>query len=146
MEKTSTGETPFSLTYGTEAMIPAEVGLPTARASQTNEKDNETALRNNLDLLEERRGMAAIKETRYKKIMEKEYNKRVRLISYKVGDYVLRHNLASRAEPQGKLGPTWEGPYVIHEVLGKGAYKLSQLNGRTIPRSWNAAQLRKCYM
>ncbi|GJV17147.1 reverse transcriptase domain-containing protein [Tanacetum coccineum] len=29
MLKTSNGETPFSLTYGSEAVIPAEIGMPT---------------------------------------------------------------------------------------------------------------------
>ncbi|KAD6454240.1 hypothetical protein E3N88_08946 [Mikania micrantha] len=31
MTKTSTGETPFSFTHGTEAMIPAEIESPTPR-------------------------------------------------------------------------------------------------------------------
>ncbi|GJX84808.1 reverse transcriptase domain-containing protein [Tanacetum coccineum] len=31
MLKTSSGETPFSLTYGSEAVIPAEIGMPTYR-------------------------------------------------------------------------------------------------------------------
>lgn len=87
-------------------MIPVEVGIPINCASQTDEELNNAALRTNLDRLEERRGMAAIKEARYKKTLEQSYNKKVRTISYKVGEYVLRNNQASRAEPLGKLGPT----------------------------------------
>ncbi|GKG16923.1 reverse transcriptase domain-containing protein, partial [Tanacetum coccineum] len=33
MIKSSNGETPFSLTYGTEAVIPAEIGMPTLRSA-----------------------------------------------------------------------------------------------------------------
>ncbi|XP_021991096.1 uncharacterized protein LOC110887837 [Helianthus annuus] len=45
-----------------------------------------------------------------------------------------------------KTGPKWEGPYVIDAVLGKGAYKLRTINDKEVPRTWNAQQLRKCYM
>ncbi|GKA89973.1 reverse transcriptase domain-containing protein [Tanacetum coccineum] len=41
MLKTSNGETPFSLTYGSEAVIPAEIGMPTYRIIQFNEAQNE---------------------------------------------------------------------------------------------------------
>nr|GEW61442.1 hypothetical protein [Tanacetum cinerariifolium] len=38
IKKTKNGETPFSLTYGTEAVIPAEIGMPTHKTSSVNEK------------------------------------------------------------------------------------------------------------
>ncbi|GJS20291.1 reverse transcriptase domain-containing protein [Tanacetum coccineum] len=34
MIKSSNGDTPFSLTYGTEAVIPAEIGMPTIRTAE----------------------------------------------------------------------------------------------------------------
>ncbi|XP_022030630.1 uncharacterized protein LOC110931552 [Helianthus annuus] len=49
-------------------------------------------------------------------------------------------------EKPGKLAPKWEGPYVIDTVLGKGAYKLRTIDDKEVPRTWNAQQLRKCYM
>ncbi|GJS64308.1 reverse transcriptase domain-containing protein [Tanacetum coccineum] len=36
--KMSNGETPFSLAYGTEAVIPAEIGIPTRRTIQRSEE------------------------------------------------------------------------------------------------------------
>ena len=63
-----------------------------------------------------------------------------------VGDYVFRNNEASNQEKPGKLAPNWEGPYKIQQVLGKGAYALERLDGIAVPRTWNAAQLRICYM
>ncbi|GKA78905.1 hypothetical protein Tco_0785442 [Tanacetum coccineum] len=73
---------------------------------------NEEEMRLNLDLLQERREAAAIREARYKMKMEHYYNKRVRPMSFKVGEYVYRKNEASRVENLGKLGPKWEGPYL----------------------------------
>ncbi|GJS73709.1 hypothetical protein Tco_0706550 [Tanacetum coccineum] len=70
--------------------------------------------------------------------MEKYYNARVRSTSFRIGDLVYRNNEASRAEDGGKLGPKWEGPYEVTEVLGKGAYKLRDCNGNALPRTWNS--------
>ncbi|KAI3797126.1 hypothetical protein L1987_32378 [Smallanthus sonchifolius] len=146
MPKTSNGESPFSLTYGTEAVIPAEIIMPTRRVLQVNEIDNDSELRLNLNLLEERRMIAATREAKYKREVERYYNSRVQKRLFKEGEYVLRSNEASRAEDQGKLGPRWEGPYQVKEVGRNGSYKLARLDGSDVPRTWNGAQLRKCYM
>ena len=55
MPRRSTGETPFSMTYGVEVVIPLETGFPTTRTSSFNPKDNDEQLRRNLDLIEEKR-------------------------------------------------------------------------------------------
>ncbi|XP_071700532.1 uncharacterized protein [Rutidosis leptorrhynchoides] len=52
--KDSMNETPFSLVYGTEAVIPAEVLVPTDRIMEFDEQQNDDALSENLDALEER--------------------------------------------------------------------------------------------
>ncbi|XP_076912423.1 uncharacterized protein LOC143570734 [Bidens hawaiensis] len=128
MPKTSHGETPFSLTYGTEAMISAEIGLPIDQMRRT-EVENEEDLRLNLNLAEERMELAARKEIEYKKKVEKYYNARVREIKFRLGDLVLKENEASRQEDQGKLGPKWEGPYQIIWAGDKGSYKLAYPTG-----------------
>ncbi|XP_021985131.1 uncharacterized protein LOC110881062 [Helianthus annuus] len=61
--KDCNGEIPFSLTYGTEAVILAEIGSPTARM-KLREAENEQDLRMNLNLLEERREVAAVREAK----------------------------------------------------------------------------------
>ncbi|GJU14132.1 reverse transcriptase domain-containing protein [Tanacetum coccineum] len=66
MIKSSNGDTPFSLTYGTEAVIPAEIGMPTIRTTEVDLVQNNEALEINLDLLEERREEAAIREAKSK--------------------------------------------------------------------------------
>ncbi|KAK9065211.1 hypothetical protein SSX86_016594 [Deinandra increscens subsp. villosa] len=141
MPKSSHGETPFSLTYGTEVVIPAEVGVPTRRMLENG--DNEKSLRENLDVLEERREVAAIREAKYKQNMARYYNKNVKSFQFKEGDLVLRSNEASRVLPGGKLSPNWEGPYQILEVLDKGSYVLGNADGSRVPRTWNGLHLRK---
>ena len=103
--RTGTGETPFSLTYGAEAMLPAEVMIGTLRTRHTDEEANSRDLRMNLDILEERREKASIRHVAYKRATKRFYNQRVKEKAFKVGDYVLRKNEASWAQPQGKLGP-----------------------------------------
>ena len=60
MPRRSIGETPFSLTYGAEAVIPLETGFSTTRTSSFNPKDNDEQLTRNLDLIEERREDAMV--------------------------------------------------------------------------------------
>ncbi|GJT04299.1 reverse transcriptase domain-containing protein [Tanacetum coccineum] len=126
MIKSSNGDTPFSLTYETEAVIPAEIGMPTLRTAKVDLVQNNEALEINLDLLEEMREEAAIHEAKR--------------------DLVYRNNDASRAEDTGKLGRKWEGPYEVTEALGKGAYKLRDCDGKQLPRTWNISNLTKCYV
>ncbi|XP_071713348.1 uncharacterized protein [Rutidosis leptorrhynchoides] len=96
--KNSTGETPFSLIYASEAVIPAEITVPTERILSYSKGENNERLRTNLNYAEERREMAAIREAANKQRIAKYYDKRVRSRTYKVGDLVWRDNQASRAQ------------------------------------------------
>ena len=49
----STGETPFSMTYEVEAVIPLETGLLTLRMSSFTSSSNDGLLEKSLDLIEE---------------------------------------------------------------------------------------------
>ncbi|GJR27364.1 reverse transcriptase domain-containing protein [Tanacetum coccineum] len=86
--KQSNGETPFSLTYGSEAVIPTEIGMPTYRTMMIREDENEDELRLNMDLHQGRRETAAIREVKYKTKMEQYSNQKVRLMSFNPDEYV----------------------------------------------------------
>ncbi|GJY58924.1 hypothetical protein Tco_0458816 [Tanacetum coccineum] len=73
---------------------------------------NEEEMRLNLDLLQERREKIAIRKAKCKMKIEHYYNKRVRPVSFKIGDYVYQKNKANRVENLGKLGLKWEGRYL----------------------------------
>ena len=110
--RTPTRETPFRLTYGTEAVIPVEVGVTSVRRETFNEECNDDELRLNLDYLDEVRDKASNKMTKYQLKMAEYYNNRVKLKRLDIGDLVLHKTTTATKDPtQGKLGPTWEGPY-----------------------------------
>nr|GEW15515.1 reverse transcriptase domain-containing protein [Tanacetum cinerariifolium] len=98
MIKSSHGDTPFSLTYGTEAVIPTEIGMPTYRTAAVNVVNND-------EELQERWERAAVCEAKSKSKMMKYYNARVRGVAFRPGDFVYRSNDASHAVAGGKLGP-----------------------------------------
>ena len=56
----STRKTPFSMTYGAEAVIPLEIGFPTLKTSSFSPSSNDKLLERSLDLIEERRENAII--------------------------------------------------------------------------------------
>nr|GEY75366.1 reverse transcriptase domain-containing protein [Tanacetum cinerariifolium] len=146
MIKSSNGDTPFLLTYRTKAIIRAKIDMPTLRTTEIDMVQNDEALKINLDLLEERREQAAIRDVRSKEKMEKYYKSKVRNTSFKPGDLVYRNNDASHAKDSGKLSPKWEGPYEVTEAPSNGAYKLRDRNGNILPRTWNVRNLKTCYV
>ncbi|GKA50636.1 reverse transcriptase domain-containing protein [Tanacetum coccineum] len=129
MIKSSNEDTPFSLTFETKAVIPAEIGTPTLRIAEIDIVQNDEALEINLDLLEERREQAAIHKARSKAKMEKYYNTKVRNTSFKPRDLVYMNNDVSHAKDSRKLSPKWEGSYEVTEALGNGPYKLRDRSG-----------------
>ena len=56
----STRETPFSMNYGSKAMIPLETGFPTLRTSLFIPENNDKLLVKSLDLVDERREAAMV--------------------------------------------------------------------------------------
>ena len=61
----STGEIPFSMTYGAKAVIPLENGFPMMRTSTFTSNGNDELLKKNLDLVEERREDAMVQLAYY---------------------------------------------------------------------------------
>ena len=87
--QSSTGETPFSLTYGVEAVIPLEVRLPTLRSEQYDRENNELMLARDMDLAQERRDLAMIRLASYQGDLKKKYGRSVNAWSLAPGDMVL---------------------------------------------------------
>ena len=59
------GETPFSMTYGAEAVIPLETRFLTLRMSSFTPSNNNELLGKSLDLIEERRENAIVQLVYY---------------------------------------------------------------------------------
>ncbi|XP_015970880.1 uncharacterized protein LOC107494337 [Arachis duranensis] len=137
------GETPFKLVYGSEALIPVEIGVPTLRAELYSEQHNISTRKVELDMAEEDREIAAIRQRAQKQLKERKHNKRVVPRTFSEGDLVLRRTEeARRPHSHGKLAANWEGPFRVSKVVGMGAYQLQTLQGNPIPRNWNISSLK----
>ena len=83
-------ETPFSMTYGVEAVIPLETGFPTLKTSLFNPNSNHNLLERSLDLIEEKRESAMVQLAYYQHKLKKGYDAKVKLRPLVPGDLVLR--------------------------------------------------------
>ena len=126
------GETPFSMTYGSKAVIPLEIGFPTLRTSLFTPNSNDNLLERSLDLIEERRENAMVQLSYYQQKLKQRYDSRLRPLAPR--DLVLRKVVGTtKNPPRGKLGPNWEGLYRITSVAGIGAYFLEDLDENVMP-------------
>lgn len=111
--RSSTGETPFSLVYGSEAVIPVEIGEVSHRVGQYDPQGNEVGRGLELETIEEGRERAYIQMQAAKNRMKSAYDKNLKQRSFQVGDLVLKKVEVSRHV--GKLDPNWE----VHLKLSK---------------------------
>ena len=144
--KSATQETPFALAFGTETVAPVEVGLKSPRIEFASAEHNEEVLRLNLDLLEEKREQVLKRIEDYHRKTARYNNRRVKPKNYNPGNLVLKKLLPERKDPtHGKLGPNWEGPYIVSRIVRPGNYELQTEEGKTLPHSWNAEHLKRFY-
>ena len=138
--QSSIKETPFSLVYGSGAMIPVEIheSLPRFQSFVVEESNEERKV--NLDLLDEVREEARIKAEALKRIVEYQYSSKVKSHQFQVANLVMRK--AHLYELENKLSPKWTGPFRVTEARGNESYKLETLEGGAIPSTWNAANLK----
>ncbi|XP_059446435.1 uncharacterized protein LOC132177982 [Corylus avellana] len=139
-------ETPYALAFGTEAVIPAEVGSGSYRVETFQSETNNEGLQLHLDFLQEKWDQAQVAMAAYQARVTRYLNKKVKPRSFKVGDMVLRKaTLATKDPAEGKLAPNWEG-YRVIECKRAGAYHLEDSKGKALSRPWNAEHLKKYYV
>ena len=144
--KRSTRETLFSLTYGAEAVIPAEVNLCSARVAGFDPVQNDGLMLEHLDWLEECREAATIRLAEYQQRLAQRYNRDIKAREFSAGDLVLRKVVGNMRDASvGKLAQTWEGPYRVIAIASARAYYLEDLEERPLPRPWNVHNLKKFY-
>ncbi|XP_075113094.1 uncharacterized protein LOC142182649 [Nicotiana tabacum] len=93
---TSVGVTPYLLVYGTEAIIPAQVEIPSLRIIVEAEIEDSEWVKDRLQqltLIDEKRMAAVCHGQLYQQRMARAYNKKVRPRNFEVGQLALRHNL-----------------------------------------------------
>nr|KYP35924.1 Pol polyprotein [Cajanus cajan] len=141
--QSTTKETLFRLTYGTNSMIPVEVGEPSFRRIHFDEANNNLSLQVEIDVIEEVRDKARIVAEACKQRMSRRFNSTLSKRCFKEGDLVWRVQGSARRNPrEGKLAANWDGPFRIRHSLDNGAYKLEELSGKVIPRTWKSTHLK----
>ena len=106
-------------------MIPVEVGVPSLRRDTYNQEENFTLQRYELDLLEEKRDLAALRIASYKWRSERYFNSKVKERRFKKGHLVHIRIKSNTKETSARiLGSNWEGPYIIEVVVRPRTYKL----------------------
>ena len=90
----STGETPFSMTYGAEAVIPLETSFLALKTNSFSMSGNNELLEKSLDLIEERRENAMVQLVNYQYKLKQGYDAKVKLRPLVPGGLVLRKVLS----------------------------------------------------
>ena len=123
-----------------------EIRLKSPRIELASVEHNEEALRLNLDLLDEKHDQVLKCTEDYQRKMARYYDQKVKPRIYKPGDLILKKLLPARKNPtHGKLGPNWEGPYIVSHIIRSGNYELQTVEGKILPHSWNAEHLKRFY-
>ncbi|XP_015160691.1 uncharacterized protein [Solanum tuberosum] len=133
----------------TEAVIPAEVEIPSLRIIVEAEIEDTEWVKTRLEqltLIDEKRLTAICFGQLYQQRMASAYNKKVHPRHFEVGQLVLKRILPHQEEAKGKFAPNWQGPYLIKEVLSKGALHLTDVEGKITGITVNADAIKRFYI
>jgi hypothetical protein len=97
-----------------------DYGSPRVRAYT--KAGNQVALEDAIDQLDEARDVALLRSAKYQQVLRLYHERNVCPREFHVGDLMLRRVQCSK--DRHKLSPPWEGPFIIHEVLRPGTYKI----------------------
>jgi len=101
-----------------------------------------------LERLDEKRIRAIEHQKVYHAKLKRAFAKKIEIKEFKIGDLFLKENINKtklNEESKGKFKPNWLGPYVVVDAIGLGAYKLSTLDGKEEPKTFNAIHLKHFY-
>ncbi|RDY07548.1 hypothetical protein CR513_08324, partial [Mucuna pruriens] len=116
--RTSTGATPYSLVYGTEAVLLVEVEILFLRVLAEAELDDVEWVQSRLDQLNV--------------IEEKQL-------------VAIYHVLPNNKDARGKWAPNYGGPYVVKQAFSRGASILANSEGQELGHSVNANAVKLFY-
>jgi hypothetical protein len=140
----ATRDTPFSLIYETEAVLPPEIYLKSVRVAHFNPENQTEARELDANLLEERHDTTLSNVRKYQAALRRYYNKSVVQRELNIGDLALKKDI--RTKYKHKFSTPWEEPFIIVDVTAPGAYVLAEVDGGMLPNTWNVDQLHKYYV
>jgi len=139
----ATGESPFFLTYGSEAILPADIMWKSPRVKAYQEGEADEAWQLELDPVEEVRINALTQSARYLQGVRRYHDRNVQQRSFSIGDLVLWR--IQDETGLHKLNSRVEGPFIVSKVTRPGSYRITDADGNEVPNSWNIEHLRRFY-
>jgi hypothetical protein len=107
----ATRDTPFSLVYGAEAVLPPEIYFESARVTHFNLEDQAEARELDANLLEERCNTVLSNVHKYQVTLKRYYNKSVVQRELNIRDLVLKKDIHTK--DKHKFLTPWEGPFIV---------------------------------
>jgi hypothetical protein len=138
----TTKRTPFFMVYGREAI------LPTDNIDENKEiTEKESLLKRVYEIINLNENRNEVLEI-IKKSQEKQkerHDEKIIEDKFEIGDKVLLKDTAKEKQWSGKLSQKWKGPYYVHQIIGKGAYKLRDMDGRVLKATRNIKHLKRYF-
>ncbi|KAI5336927.1 hypothetical protein L3X38_016196 [Prunus dulcis] len=116
-KRRSTGETPFSLAFGTEAIIPPHITVPSINLEVGSVDQNSEQMRLNLDLLEGEREKTIIRVASYQQQLKSYHDKRAKIRRFQPGDLLNTSSTReskSTKEAQLQLDSPTDNLHLLH--------------------------------
>jgi hypothetical protein len=114
--------------------------LLSLRTTNYNINSNREERSSELEFVDEAREQARTRMMEYQRRIRKVFDKHVAPRHFQPSDLMLR-KVEATVKQIGKLDPAWEGPFRVVHSSHNGAYKLEIMDGKEIPRTWNAIHL-----
>jgi hypothetical protein len=138
----STSFTPFKLLFGDEAITLEDAKTVSIRTLSSIEVEDTCKI--SKDSIEGVRLYAIDHINKYQAETTKWRERKVKLKIIKLVHFVLRR--IANPETVGKLQLKWEGPFLVVSSSRPLSYRLRDMEGNDIPRSWNVDELRRYYV
>jgi hypothetical protein len=138
----STGFTPFKLLFGDKAITSEEARTGSIRTLASTEDEGDCQVTK--DTIEGTRLQAIEHINKYQAETIKWRERKVKLKNIKPGHLVLRR--VANPDIVGKIQLKWEGPFLVVSSSRPGSYRLEDMDGNDIPRSWNEDVLHRYYV
>lgn len=145
--KVTTGQTPFQLVYGTEAIFPIELELPSLRVALSERLGDQASLERrllHLECLDEIRRMS-LQCMEATQLRRKTYHDGfIKPKVFQKDELVLAYDSRYGKIP-GKLQQRWMGPFRVVQVFSNGSLAIQVLDKTEDPFLINGYRLKKYY-